>query len=157
MTTYPNTWKLFSQSQVQEKLGGTALVDNNNYFYFYPSTYRILEAWIHQLSYALCKQYVCSSFCWELKRTHSKFNKFFKAMSWIGWTAELKPWRFKFWQLQISMQRQVSASVREYCCLQPAVMYFYHPGSTTSGGQRLTHSLPAWITSVTMYWSQALQ
>lgn len=50
MMTYPNV-KTFSKSQVQEELGVTAPIDNNYYFCFYPSTYRILEARIHQLSY----------------------------------------------------------------------------------------------------------
>ena len=55
---YPNLWKLFSQSQVQEESGVTPLVDNNNYYFcIYPSTYRKLEARIHQLSYAA--QTVC--------------------------------------------------------------------------------------------------
>lgn len=64
MMTYPNV-KTFSKSQVQEEFTErkecrkslfaervTAPTDNNNYYFcFFPSTYRILEARIHQLSY----------------------------------------------------------------------------------------------------------
>lgn len=124
-------WKLLSQSQMQEELGVTAPVEKNKYYFcFCPPIYRILEAWIHQLSSTLSKLYVCLSFCWEGKRTQSDLNNLFKAMSWTGWPAKLKHWRFKFWQLQVSRSQGVLLPATSWVIL-------YHPGSTTSGGQRL--------------------